>query len=414
LANTFRVNVVCAKSVRSPILHIGHTSYLYTKSEDIYLLITTNHNADAALIFEVLFRVVRQFGELVGKPLSAATLKTHYALVYEMIDELLDHGQPQTLAQDALLVSEAKKKKQSSGLSSFLSSSSSSSSPGLRPNITSEITGATPWRSADIKYKKNEVFIDVIESVNMLVSAKGTLLRADVEGQIKVKAYLTGMPDCKFGMNDKILMEHEVAQGKKHRRTTVGVQMDHCSFHQCVRLGKFGTDRTVSFCPPDGEFELMHYRISENVYLPFKLFPQIDEVSATKIDIRVRIKAEFTSTLMAYDVLVKIPTPLSTCDSVIETTSGKARYRPQFNAFLWKIKKISGTAEAIFTAKVSLSPMVKKEWSRPPIALQFRVPMFTSSGVKVRFLKVVEPHLRYVPIKWVRYVTNASTYQHRI
>ena len=95
LANTFRVNVVCAKSVRSPILHIGHTSYLYTKSEDIYLLITTNHNADAALIFEVLFRVVRQFGELVGKPLSAATLKTHYALVYEMIDELLDHGQPQ-------------------------------------------------------------------------------------------------------------------------------------------------------------------------------------------------------------------------------------------------------------------------------------------------------------------------------
>ena len=38
--------------------------------------------------------------------------------------------------------------------------------------------------------------------------------------QIKVKAYLTGMPDCKFGMNDKILMEHEVAQGKKHRRTT--------------------------------------------------------------------------------------------------------------------------------------------------------------------------------------------------
>jgi len=120
--------------------------------------------------------------------------------------------------------------------------------------------------------------------------------------------------------------------------------MDHCSFHQCVRLGKFGTDRTISFCPPDGEFELMQYRISENIHLPFKIFPQIDEVSATRIDSQVRVRAEFTNTFMAYDVLVKIPTPLNTADSTITTTSGKARYRPQNNAFLWRIKKIPGGA----------------------------------------------------------------------
>jgi len=47
-----------------------------------------------------------------------------------------------------------------------------------------DVTGLTPWRASGIKHRKNEVYIDVIESVNMLVSAKGTLLRADVEGQV--------------------------------------------------------------------------------------------------------------------------------------------------------------------------------------------------------------------------------------
>jgi Adaptor complexes medium subunit family len=32
-----------------------------------------------------------------------------------------------------------------------------------------------------------------------------------------------------------------------------------CSI-RCVRLGKFDADRTITFIPPDGEFELMRYR----------------------------------------------------------------------------------------------------------------------------------------------------------
>lgn len=35
------------------------------------------------------------------------------------------------------------------------------------------VTNAVSWRSEGIKYKKNEVFIDVIESVNLLVSGGG-------------------------------------------------------------------------------------------------------------------------------------------------------------------------------------------------------------------------------------------------
>jgi AP-1 complex subunit mu len=38
------------------------------------------------------------------------------------------------------------------------------------------VTGAVSWRSENIKYSKNEVFIDVIEKVNMLVRSFDILL----------------------------------------------------------------------------------------------------------------------------------------------------------------------------------------------------------------------------------------------
>ena len=60
--------------------------------------------------------------------------------------------------------------------------------------LTSQATGITSWRPEGIAYKKNEIYIDVIEDVNVLFSAKGTILRADVAGVIKLKCLLSGMP----------------------------------------------------------------------------------------------------------------------------------------------------------------------------------------------------------------------------
>ncbi len=60
------------------------------------------------------------------------------------------------------------------------------------------------WRKDSIKYKKNEVFLDIVEQVNMLTSSKGSVLRCDVNGKIVMKVFLSGMPDVKLGLNDKL------------------------------------------------------------------------------------------------------------------------------------------------------------------------------------------------------------------
>ena len=48
------------------------------------------------------------------------------------------------------------------------------------------------------------------------------------------------------------------------RRT---VEMDDLKFHQCVELNKFESERIIEFVPPDGEFELMNYRLNTQVKL---------------------------------------------------------------------------------------------------------------------------------------------------
>lgn len=40
---------------------------------------------------------------------------------------------------------------------------------GSKPVVPGAITGAVSWRTEGIKYRKNEVFLDVVESINLLV-----------------------------------------------------------------------------------------------------------------------------------------------------------------------------------------------------------------------------------------------------
>lgn len=153
--------------------------------------------------------------------------------------------------------------------------------------ITIQATGAIPWRTEGIKYRKNELFIDIIENVNVLISNKGTLLRSDVVGQVVMKAKLSGMPECKFGINDKLFMRASATDTAT--QVDKGIQIDDIKFHQCVRLGRFDRDRSITFIPPDGVFQLMTYRITENINLPFKVMPVVQEYGKSRIEYSIKI-----------------------------------------------------------------------------------------------------------------------------
>jgi AP-2 complex subunit mu-1 len=56
-----------------------------------------------------------------------------------------------------------------------------------------------------------------------------------------------------------------------------------------------------------------------------------------------------------------------------------------------RINRFSGGAEYSFSGEATLSSDThRKAWSRPPIGMEFSIVMFTSSGLLVRYLKVIE------------------------
>uniref|UniRef100_A0AAQ5XQH0 MHD domain-containing protein n=2 Tax=Ovalentaria TaxID=1489908 RepID=A0AAQ5XQH0_AMPOC len=194
------------------------------------------------------------------------------------------------------------------------------------------------------------------------------------------------------------------------------IAIDDCTFHQCVRLSKFDSERSISFIPPDGEYELMRYRTTKDIILPFRVIPLVREVGRTKLEVKVVIKSNFKPSLLAQKIEVRIPTPLNTSGVQVICMKGKAKYKASENAIVWKIKRMAGMKESQISAEIELLPTNdKKKWARPPISMNFEVP-FAPSGLKVRYLKVFESKLNYSDhdvIKWVRYIGRSGIYETR-
>ena len=348
-ANTFRLSVIAAKEAGSaaPVRLIDGNTFLYIRHKDMFFVGVTRANTNAgafaglillllpaaflrsasaphtqrpraralplhpsaphpaslppppahplrpaAMSFHFLYTMVDIFKGYFEEDFDEDSLRDNFTLVYELLDEMLDFGYPQNCALDVL--------KMYINLGSLRAPTSAAADK----QMTSTITGARDWRRDGISYKKNEVYLDVDESVNLLVSASGAVLKNDVSAKILMKALLSGMPECKLGLNDKVVMEKDSSgKGKK----AAGVDIDDCTFHRCVQLGKFDSDRTITFVPPDGEFELMRYRITENVNLPFRIIPSIEEHGATKVVLNIKAIANFSSQLFATNVAIKIP-----------------------------------------------------------------------------------------------------------
>ena len=65
------------------------------------------------------------------------------------------------------------------------------------------VSTAVNWRAEGIIYKKNEIFLDVIEKLNMIVNNNGNIIKSEIIGVMKAKSNLSGMPELKLGLNDK-------------------------------------------------------------------------------------------------------------------------------------------------------------------------------------------------------------------
>ncbi|RYO16727.1 AP-1 complex subunit mu-1 [Alternaria tenuissima] len=380
-------------------------NYLYIRHNNLYLLALTKRNTNAAEILLFLHKIVEVFTEYF-KELEEESIRDNFVVIYELLDEMMDFGYPQTTETKIL--------------QEYITQESHKLEIA-RPPIA--VTNAVSWRSEGIRYRKNEVFLDVIESLNLLVSATGSVLRSEILGAVKMKCYLSGMPELRLGLNDKAMFE---TTGRATRGKAV--EMEDVKFHQCVRLSRFENDRTISFIPPDGEFELMSYRLNTQVKPLIWVECIVESHSGSRIEYMLKARAQFKRRSTANNVQISIPVPEDADTPRFRTNIGTVHYAPETSSIVWKIKQFGGGKEFLMRAELGL-PSVRGDdekgggmmggfggsmggvgggKAKRPINVKFEIPYFTTSGIQVRYLKIIEPKLQYPSLPWVRYITQSG------
>lgn len=389
-------------------------NYLYIRHNNLYLLALTKRNSNAAEILLFLHKIVEVFTEYF-KELEEESIRDNFVVIYELLDEIMDFGHPQTT--------------ESKILQEYITQESHQLQVQAQARPPIAVTNAVSWRSEGIRYRKNEVFLDVVESLNLLVSSTGNVLRSEILGAVKMKCYLSGMPELRLGLNDKVMFE---ATGRNTRGKAV--EMEDVKFHQCVRLSRFESDRTISFIPPDGEFELMSYRLNTQVKPLIWVECIVESHSGSRIEYMLKVrflehfetkcltiltthlpqaKAQFKRRSTANNVQISIPVPEDADTPKFRTNIGSVHYAPETSSIVWKIKQFGGGKEFLMRAELGL-PSVRGDdekgggmmggfggsmggvggaggKAKRPIQVKFEIPYFTTSGIQVRYLKIIEP-----------------------
>jgi AP-1 complex subunit mu len=123
-----------------PVAYDNGVTYMFVQHSNVYLMIASRQNCNAASLLFFLHRVVDVFKHYFEE-LEEESLRDNFVVVYELLDEMMDFGYPQYT--EARILSE------------FIKTDAYRMEVTQRPPMA--VTNAVSWRSEGIQYKKNEV-----------------------------------------------------------------------------------------------------------------------------------------------------------------------------------------------------------------------------------------------------------------
>lgn len=253
-----------------------------------------------------------------------------------------------------------------------------------------------PWRKLGIRYANNEIFFDLIEEITCIVDVNGMSSVCEVNGTIHANCKLSGMPDLLLQFKEPSLFED-------------------CSFHPCVRYARYEQDRSISFIPPDGEFDLMTYRVTNIPMSPIYCRPQLsfsDDGTSGHLTIMLGLRHTMGKNLE--DVRVDIPLPGFESHQ-LQPSQGTVVYDAKNKMLRWLVGKISPDKKSTnptISGNLRLPPKTGISKSGPSaVLISFKLPTAAISGVKVDSVQLKSE--KYKPYKGVRYMTQSGNFEVR-
>lgn len=179
-----------------PVFVCDGVTYLYIRKNSLLFVCSTRFNVSPSVVIELLNRMAKVFKDYCGV-LSEEAIRKNFVLIYELLDEMLDYGYPQGTQTETLKnfvynepipVDSSRSVRVANAqraVAMAMSSKTTSSTATHKPiTYTRERNGK----------QKNEIFVDILERLNVLFSPNGNVLNSTIDGCIQMKSYLAGNP----------------------------------------------------------------------------------------------------------------------------------------------------------------------------------------------------------------------------
>ncbi|GMF60856.1 unnamed protein product [[Candida] boidinii] len=219
--------------------------------KNLYVLALTKHDSNIFNILCYLNNLIKVMESYV-KSLEEESIRDNFSIIYELLDEMMDYGIPQITDEKILkeyITQKSFTLEEFIGKTMAKSNAYNKKTNHSRASIPpSTLTNSINWRSPGIIYKKNEAYLDVIESIDMLINSKGQMLNSEIFGKIQLKSYLSGMPELILGLNEKFIQGgiasingDNILKNENGGSTTTAnnnnnknkIDVEDVKFHQC-------------------------------------------------------------------------------------------------------------------------------------------------------------------------------------
>ncbi|KAL7085489.1 hypothetical protein ACP275_14G283400 [Erythranthe tilingii] len=409
------------KEEAPPVFNLDGVNYFHVKVVGLLFVATTRINLSPSLALELLQRIARVIKDYLGV-LNEESLRKNFVLVYELLDEVIDFGYVQTTSTEVLksyifnepIVVDAARLPPLGPASLFMQGTKRMPGTAVTKSVVANEPGGR---------KREEIFVDIIEKISVTFSSSGYVLTSEIDGTIQMKSYLTGNPEIKLALNDDLYVGRGGVPnygGYSGSSGAGAVILDDCNFHESVHMDNFEVDKTLSLVPPDGEFPVMNYRITQEFKPPFTVNTLIEEAGSLKAEVILKIRAEFPSNITANTVLVEMPLPACTTRVNFDLERGvvgqNADFKESQKRLEWSVKKMVGGSEHTLRAKLNFSQELHGNITKEagPVSMTFTIPMYNPSRLEVKYLQIAKKSKTSNPYRWVRYVTQANSYVARM
>ena len=146
--------------------------FFFHRHHDLVFFTVSKQNCNALMVFEFLYALVDVL-EKYFKTVEEESVRDNFVIIYELLDEMMDNGYPQTTEHKLL----KEFIKTESHVMSFISGGNKRDE-AKQLDAIKVMTSAVSWRQEGIKYVKNEFFLDVIEKLSMLIGTGDQIIKS--------------------------------------------------------------------------------------------------------------------------------------------------------------------------------------------------------------------------------------------